>query len=275
VDFYYHGTELRTGTRVSFSMIDYLGEIPIESVDWNFGDGTTGTGRDIDHAYSDAGNYTVTVTVTDANGRHASDTAKLTVVSAPMGVINVRTATPSSMLPVKFDSAGTTSAGGDIAALTWNFGDGSAEAGSAASHVYTRPGTYLVSLVAKDSAGRSSVTTRSLSLVRGPKESLRAASTHLNSALRKGLTVTMISQRLRGAPVTIRVTVARYLLKRLHLTSSVLYEHQGVLAAEVTFRLPAALHKLRPRLAALPLKITVTPDSEQLGPAIQQTVTLR
>ena len=37
----------------------------IASYDWNFGDGATGTAKIVSHSYSSAGNYSVTLTVTD------------------------------------------------------------------------------------------------------------------------------------------------------------------------------------------------------------------
>ena len=35
---------------------------------WDLGDGTSGQGRTVEHAYADAGSYVVVVTVTDKNG---------------------------------------------------------------------------------------------------------------------------------------------------------------------------------------------------------------
>ena len=46
---------------------------------WAFGDGTTGSGQSISHAYAAAGTYHVTLTVTDANGCIDSETRQVVV----------------------------------------------------------------------------------------------------------------------------------------------------------------------------------------------------
>lgn len=46
---------------------------------WDFGDGTTGNGLSVSHTYSTAGDYTVTLTVTDNGGLNDTDTKLLTV----------------------------------------------------------------------------------------------------------------------------------------------------------------------------------------------------
>ena len=56
----------------------------IDSYEWIFNDGTTGTGQTIYYTYSTAGSYTVTLTVTDNGGGTDSDTAVVTVTEEPI-----------------------------------------------------------------------------------------------------------------------------------------------------------------------------------------------
>ena len=51
--------------------------------EWDFGDGSTGTGKIITHSYSSAGNYTVELTVTDNDGATDTIAATITVLLLP------------------------------------------------------------------------------------------------------------------------------------------------------------------------------------------------
>ncbi len=51
---------------------------------WDFGDGNTGSGITVTHAYSQAGNYKVTLTVTDDGGLTASATYDVQIEMAPV-----------------------------------------------------------------------------------------------------------------------------------------------------------------------------------------------
>ena len=64
--------EGEAGDDIEFSGIAYLG-MPPYTYEWDFGDGETATGKNPVHSYEAAGNYTVTLTVTDDAGTIADD----------------------------------------------------------------------------------------------------------------------------------------------------------------------------------------------------------
>ncbi len=49
----------------------------ITAFSWNFGDGSTGSGMEIQHTFTDPGTYTVRLTITDSNGKQAVATTTL------------------------------------------------------------------------------------------------------------------------------------------------------------------------------------------------------
>ncbi len=66
---------------VTFDAGGSTDNVGILSYEWDFGDGATGTGKTITYKYTDAGTYTVTLTVEDASGNQAIDTLAVTVNS--------------------------------------------------------------------------------------------------------------------------------------------------------------------------------------------------
>lgn len=59
----------------------------IVSYRWRFGDGTTASGVEVQHAYSEPGHYTVALTVKDDRGAEDSDTCKVKVYEIPASVV--------------------------------------------------------------------------------------------------------------------------------------------------------------------------------------------
>jgi hypothetical protein len=64
----------------SVSPVDVWSSVP--STAWNFGDGSTGSGTSVSHAYGAAGTYNVSVTSTDAVGNASTATRSVTVSPA-------------------------------------------------------------------------------------------------------------------------------------------------------------------------------------------------
>ena len=70
---------LYTGDSGLFNAASSASSDPIVSYSWEFGDGGTAAGREVDHAYAVTGRYPVTLRVRDAGGRSAKVTQEVVV----------------------------------------------------------------------------------------------------------------------------------------------------------------------------------------------------
>lgn len=135
----------------------------IVSYDWDFGDGSAGSGVTVNHVFA-AGNYTVTLTVMDDDGDTDSTSLPITIDAnaAPVAVISA----PASELAgvaVAFDGSGSSDSDGIIKNYDWEFGDGSGGSGVNVTHVYAK-GNYNVTLTITDDKGRQDSATVAISI---------------------------------------------------------------------------------------------------------------
>ena len=75
------------GAMASFDASASSDDVAIVSYEWDFGDGTTGTGETTTHIYTDPGTYTVILTVRDAAGNADTDVLIVTVETEPVNPI--------------------------------------------------------------------------------------------------------------------------------------------------------------------------------------------
>jgi len=141
----------------------------IVDYDWDFGDGTDGTGRSVTHTYAAAGSYTVVLRVTDNRGA-SGETQKTVYVEEgePPGPAAAFTASPTSggsPLSVWFD-ASTSTYDQEPLTYTWDFGDGSTGFGRLASHLYVTSAarTYTVTLTVTGPDGKVGTATATVSV---------------------------------------------------------------------------------------------------------------
>lgn len=133
----------------------------VTSYSWNFGDGTTGTGRTVSRTYSATGTYSVTLTVTDDDGASSQVTKTVAVI----GNVAPTASFTSSVSNLTLSTMATASdSDGTIAGYTWSWGDGTTSTGQNASHTYANNGTYAVELTVKDNDGATAKVSRNVTV---------------------------------------------------------------------------------------------------------------
>jgi len=144
---------------------------PITSYQWNFGDGSAGSGIATTHAYAANGSYTVTLTVTDSDGLTNTVSHQIAVHTPPTAAFTP----PSGGIvgtTVSFSSQ-TTAGDGTLASYAWDFGDGTSGSGASTSHVYSTAGSFTVTLTVTDSNNLTSSISGTVRIGRKPTAVLR------------------------------------------------------------------------------------------------------
>ena len=131
---------------------------------WDFGDGSTGTGKTSNRTYTAAGIYTVKLTVTDNRGGTATTTRQVTAV-APNVLPTAAFTDSVTDLAATFDAGGSADPDGTISGYAWDFGDGSTGTGKTSNRTYTAAGIYTVKLTVTDNRGGTATTTRQVTAV--------------------------------------------------------------------------------------------------------------
>ena len=144
---------------VTFTDLSTAESGTISSWLWDFGDGNTSTIQNPSHNYSAAGNYTVSLLVTNSNGCSKSFT-KSNYISISNGVTAAFTnSTPSSCAAPQTINFQNQSTGTGTLLYQWLYGDGVTATGIAPPHTYTASGSYTVQLIVTNSTGCSDTIT--------------------------------------------------------------------------------------------------------------------
>jgi len=120
----------------------------IVSYDWNFDDGSTGTGVAPQHTFGSEGTYDVTMKVTNDDRLWQTLTRTLVVAAPNEPPIASFTVSVTGMSITADASASTDD--GTIVAYDWNFDDGEIGTGVVAEHTYAEKGTYTIGLTVSD-----------------------------------------------------------------------------------------------------------------------------
>ena len=133
------------------------GGTPPFSYSWNFADGTgPSTQASPSHTFLTAGDYSVSVVVTDANpggARSCLSNVAIHVDPVPPLGCGGSTANASGFAPLTTSFLSVPTGGTPPYAYRWNFGDGGAEVTAQnTTHTYTSGGTYAATLSVADSS---------------------------------------------------------------------------------------------------------------------------
>ncbi len=138
----------------------------IERYRWELGDGTVEHGTSVSHTYRQAGEYTVRLTVTDADGATATAEHAVTVTDdnrAPTASIGGPDTLRSGEFGT-FQAFDAEDPDGRIETIKWEMGDGTADTGRIVFHTYDSPGTYTVQLTVTDTDGAADTALHTVSV---------------------------------------------------------------------------------------------------------------
>ncbi len=131
---------------------------------WFFGDGKSASGKKCVHTYKSSGEYEVKLEVSDKNTKTKCNTTfitkKIKINEAPVPVIlvSLEDKDPKSYDEYKtkifnrlrFEASLCKDPDGYIESYEWDFGDGHTQKGPFATHLWKKPGEYIVTLHVKD-----------------------------------------------------------------------------------------------------------------------------
>ncbi|MGB2983588.1 MAG: PKD domain-containing protein [Candidatus Bipolaricaulia bacterium] len=141
----------------------------IVDFDWDYGDGTDGTGRSVSHTYTTAGTFTVILRVTDNDGETGTTQRDVYVEAGeppgPAASFTVSPASGASPLSVRFDASASTYDQTPLT-FTWEFGDGATGFGQTTSHLYVSSTgrSYTATLTVRAPDGRVGTATRAVTV---------------------------------------------------------------------------------------------------------------
>ena len=141
----------------------------IVAYQWEFGDGTTGSGKVKTHTYELPGEYIARLTVTDDDGTKDLTIQTIQVDQAAITASFVANPTSGeSPLNVDFDASGSFDPDGESITYAWRFGDGATGNGVAARHTYYTAGIYAVLLTVRNGSGDEDQATATIAVSEAP-----------------------------------------------------------------------------------------------------------
>ncbi len=147
----------------------------ITSQQWDFGDTTFGNGDTVNHAYSLAGNYLVTLTSTNSLGCSQSYSDSISIYPNPVvgfSFIDMQCAN----LPITYTDTSSINQG-SIQSWYWDLGNGSNSSLQSPTQLYTTDGNFNISLTVTSDQGCVDSITQSINLLESPRSKFKTFNT--------------------------------------------------------------------------------------------------
>ena len=130
---------------------------------WDFGDDTGSSGEMVNHIYLEEGEYTITLTVVDGEGKIGNSKTSIKILhrnEQPVASLAATYGGQGQTIKVNsvafFDGGASSDPDGDVLSFDWDFGDGYYGDVMRPNHEYTSVGNYTVTLTVSDNGNLSS-----------------------------------------------------------------------------------------------------------------------
>ncbi len=142
------------GEEVDFTVLNLMNGAStdaVSSIEWDFGDGETGSGENVTHVYSDNGTYTVTVTINDEDSS-ITDSMDVVVLDRNIsGAIDVNDTTVYEGQSARFTVENIVDHPSDeFTSVLWDFDEGITSNLETIDYVFTNNGVHNVTLTLFD-----------------------------------------------------------------------------------------------------------------------------
>jgi len=173
-------TSICVGSSTQFMDASGIAGGSITTWSWNFGDGNFSSQQNPTHTYVSAGNYTVSLIISSANG--CIDTVIKTINVYPQPVAQFVGTDVCLNNSVSFSDQ-SNAFGGNINSWQWWFGNGSTSTQQNPSNLYSSAGVYQVSLVVTTVGGCKDSTSNQITVHDLPNASFNAANVCLGTPI--------------------------------------------------------------------------------------------
>ncbi|SFR48377.1 PKD repeat-containing protein [Robiginitalea myxolifaciens] len=155
---------------VQFSANESTDDKGIVRYYWDFGTNDPSSAKNPSRTFTEAGEYSVTLTVTDAEGLTSTDNLTITVTGSsstnnqsPVARISANPTSGPAPLTVSFDATASTDDSG-IVSYSWDFGNTETGNGQTTQNTFNTPGTYTTTLTVTDDQGVTGTATISITV---------------------------------------------------------------------------------------------------------------